>query len=87
MKALVESPPGISLLGYGSMMGWEEFAEVWGRLLGVKAIFKQIPEHEYLVGVPEDVAREVREGHLYQAEFGWDGGDPSIVHPKDVSIL
>ena len=33
-----------------------------------------------------ELAQEISEGHAYQAEFGWDGGDPSVVHPKDVSV-
>jgi hypothetical protein len=83
--ALVQSPPQTHLLGYGSLIGWEEYARVWGRILNVRAEFKEVPPEEYLKGVlPEDLAREIREGHQYHAEFGWDGGDPDVKHPKDV---
>ena len=85
VKGLVESPPGINLLGYGSLLGWEEYMQIWSSMLGVKAMFEQIPESDYLTELPSNLAREIGEGHAYQAEFGWDGGDPSVVHPKAVS--
>ena len=28
VRALVESPPGTNLLGYGSLMGWSEYTKV-----------------------------------------------------------
>ena len=59
---------------------------IWSSILGVKGVFKQVPESEYLAGMPENLAREIGEGHAYQAEFGWDGGDPTVVHPNDVSL-
>ena len=86
VKALVEAPPGKTMLGYGSFIGWREYMETWGKILGVKTHFEQIPPDEYLADWPENLAKEVREGHLFHAEFGWDGGDPEVLHPKDVSI-
>jgi len=86
--ALVHSPPGTHLLGYGSLIGWEEYTQIWGRILNVRAEFKQISPEEYLNdlkgALPDDLAREISEGHQYHGEFGWDGGDPNIKHPKDV---
>lgn len=86
VKALVESPPRKTLLGHGSLIGWREYMEVWGRVLGVEARFEEISPEEYLQEWPEHLAREVREGHLFHGEFGWDGGDPEVLHPKDVSV-
>ncbi|KAF2797542.1 NAD(P)-binding protein [Melanomma pulvis-pyrius CBS 109.77] len=86
VKALIIAPPGKTLLGFGSLIGWEEYMKIWGRVLGVKARFEQISPEEYLADWPENLAREVREGHLFHGEFGWDGGDPEVLHPKDFNI-
>ena len=86
VRALVESPPGINLLGYGSLLGWSEYTELWASILGVKASFKEVPREQYLSNMLPELAQEIGEGYAYHAEFGWDGGDPSVVHPKDVSF-
>ena len=58
---------------------------LWTSILKVPGRFQQIPIEQYMDKAPTAFAKEVREAYAYQAEFGWDGGDPSIVHPKDVS--
>lgn len=83
----VEAEPGKTLLGYGSLIGWEEFLRIWGEILGVKTRFEEVPVEEYLVDFPEDLRRELRETGLVHGELGWDGGDPDVIHPEDVSIL
>ena len=35
--------------------------------------------------MPGGLGKEIGEMFAYAAEFGYDGGDPSVVHPKDVS--
>jgi hypothetical protein len=84
VKALVNAPAGTQLLGYGSLIGWEEYIRVWGQVLNVKVSFKQVPADGYVTNMPEALAQEISEGYAYQGEFGWDGGDPSIKHPRDV---
>ncbi|KAF2705914.1 NAD(P)-binding protein [Pleomassaria siparia CBS 279.74] len=86
VKALVEAEPGKTLLGYGSLIGWREYMETWGRIVGVEAKFEQIKPEEYLKEWPENLAREVREGHLFHGEFGWHGGDPEVLHPNHFGI-
>ena len=85
VKTLVELPPGVNVLGYGSFMGWEEYMKLWCSMLGVRGRFKQIPVSEYVKDLPEHLQKELSESYAYHAEFGWHGGDPDVVHPKQVS--
>ena len=41
------------------------------------------PEDEW-GKLPEEIRLDIEEGTAYLAEFGFDGGDPAVVHPKDV---
>ncbi|KAF2466083.1 NAD(P)-binding protein [Lindgomyces ingoldianus] len=86
VKALVDSPPGQTMLGFGSLIGWKDYIGTWGKMLGVGVKFEQIPPAEYLADLPENLEREIREGHLFHGEFGWDGGDPDVKHPKDFGV-
>jgi len=58
---------------------------LWTSILKVPGSFRQVSVEEYLEKCPPLLARELYEAYSYGAEFGWDGGDPSVVHPKDVS--
>ena len=87
VRALVEAPEaGVDLLGYSRMMTWEEYMKLWCEIVGVKGTFREVSVDEYAKGFPESLARELAEGYAYQIEFGWEGGDPDVVHPKDVSL-
>ncbi|MCJ1250688.1 hypothetical protein MMC30_007916 [Trapelia coarctata] len=86
VQALIQSPPGVNLLGYGSLIGWAEYMRLWTSILKVPGSFRQVPVEEYLEKSPSLLARELHEGYSYQAEFGWDGGDPNVVHPNDLDI-
>ncbi len=34
---------------------------------------------------PGGGGREIAEAHAYMEEFGYDGGDPTVIRPEDVS--
>lgn len=84
VRGLIQSPPGTNLLGYGSLIGWTEYMRLWSSILQVSGKFQQVPADKYVEKLPAALAKELQEAYAYQAEFGWDGGDPSVVHPKDV---
>jgi hypothetical protein len=83
-KALVQAAPGKNLLGFGSMMGFKEFAAIWGRVHGVKCSFQQSDRKSIEAAIPGGVGEMIMDMFDFIAEFGFDGGDPSVVHPKDV---
>ncbi|KZL73585.1 NmrA-like family protein, partial [Colletotrichum tofieldiae] len=83
VKALVEVEPGVNLLGYGSFISWNNFAEIWGQYHGVICRFERVDRKVLEEAVPGCVGEELADMFEYAGEFGYDGRDPSITHPKD----
>lgn len=87
VRALVELPPGKKVLAYGSMISWKDYMDTWAKILKLTGgHYKQVTIDDIDKLVPGGLGREIAEGWAYQGEFGYDGGGPSIVHAKDVSI-
>ncbi|PVH72206.1 NAD(P)-binding protein [Cadophora sp. DSE1049] len=85
-KALIQVAPGKNLLGFGSMISFKEFAAIWGRVHGVKCSFQQIDRMSIEAAMPGGLGEETMDMFDFIAEFGYDGGDPSVVHPKDLGV-
>ncbi|ORY15179.1 hypothetical protein BCR34DRAFT_559233 [Clohesyomyces aquaticus] len=85
VKALVELPAGVHLVGAGSCMSWNEWCRVWGKANGVACVFERSDrmELEEYMGA---TGREFADMFQYVEEFGYDGGDPGVVYPWDVSF-
>ncbi|KAK0640028.1 NmrA-like family domain-containing protein 1 [Lasiodiplodia hormozganensis] len=86
VHALVRSPPGLTLLGFGQMLSWREYTALWSRILGVKATYREVSMADLAKELPEGLERELPEMTLYMEEFGYDGGDPSVIHPTDLPV-
>ena len=86
VRALIQSSPGKNLLGYGSMASWKEFLKIWCDTIGVPyGGYDEVPIEVIEKMMPGGLGKEIGEMFAYAAEFGYDGSDPSIIHPKDVS--
>lgn len=86
VRALVERlPPGRDLLGVSEWMTFPEWAEAWGRVIGVKVAYRQVSMDEMFKGVPPVVAQEIGDSFDYLEEFGFAGGDPDVLDPEQVS--
>ncbi|KAH8665563.1 hypothetical protein BGZ61DRAFT_538529 [Ilyonectria robusta] len=85
-KALVHSEPGKILLGYGSLISWNEFAALWGKVHGVTCRFERLDRNVIESAVPGGIGEELADMFEYIGDFGYDGGDPSVVHPKDLGL-
>lgn len=83
-KALVQVPAGKNLLCFGSMMSYNEWTALWAKILGVKATFVRLDRKIVEQAIPV-IGEEYCDMIEYTGEFGYDGGDKTIVHPKDVS--
>ncbi|KAF2270297.1 NAD(P)-binding protein [Lojkania enalia] len=84
VKALLEAPAGTNLMGCGSYLSWNEWCSLWSRLLGVNATF-----HTCDRKVWDDMGpfgREIADMFQYINDFGYDGGDPSVVYPSNLGI-
>ena len=86
VKALVNAEPDKNLLAFRESMSFGEFADVWGRTLGVKSKYIPVDPKDKWVDMPDFLAIDIEECAAYIDEFGYDGGDPSVIHPKDVSL-
>jgi hypothetical protein len=84
-KALLQVEPGKNLLGYGSFIGWAEFASLWGKVHGVTCRFERVDRKVLEDAIPGPLGVELADMLEYIGEFGYDGRDPSVIHPKDVS--
>jgi hypothetical protein len=81
VHALVTSvPAGKYLLAHREMICLGDVLKAWGRVNGVKASVRRIT-------FEEDAALDMEraETFAFVNEYGYDGGDPEIVHAKDVS--
>ncbi|KAL7904484.1 hypothetical protein GGI35DRAFT_489837 [Trichoderma velutinum] len=91
VKALVDMPPGKDLLGVSQTMSWQEWTELWGRILGIKASFKEVSSQEFFRNLPSYLGQELEDSYNYIKEFGYTGGDPNVLKPDmlnmDISLI
>jgi hypothetical protein len=86
-RALLEVAPGKNLIAYRAWMTMGEYLEIIGQVKGVKVISKQMPPDASWEALPEELVDEVTDNAKYIEEFGYEGrDDPTLVHPKDVSL-
>lgn len=69
------------------MISSDEYMKIWGEILGVKARFEEISVEEVNRNIPGGFGIELAEMMAYSAEFGYDGRDPSVIYPEDVSVF
>jgi hypothetical protein len=87
VRAALQTSPGKNILGVGSMLSWTEYLRVWCEVNKVPfGGFDPIPLEvfEKVIPVP-GLGKEIGEMLAYIDEFGYDGSDPTVVHPEDVS--
>jgi hypothetical protein len=86
-KAVVDSnKPGINFLAVGEMMSWNQYLDIWCRSQNLppgKVELKTLQEYEEIL--PGGLGREFGENVLFGQQFGYDGGDPTVIRPSDVS--
>ena len=84
VRALVEAHPGKVLLAYTAMLNFDELAAMWSRATGQPARHRQVSMAEVKERFPE--AGEETDSTSYSAEFGYAGGDPSVVGPEELGF-
>ncbi|CEI67576.1 hypothetical protein FVEN_g5667 [Fusarium venenatum] len=85
-KALVQVEPGKNLLGYGSLISWNEFAALWGKIHGLTCRYERLDRKVLEHAVPGCIGEELADMFEYIGEFGYDGGDPSVIHPDQLGV-
>ncbi|KAG6875464.1 hypothetical protein C0993_009138 [Termitomyces sp. T159_Od127] len=87
--ALLQVPPGKTVMGFGSMISWDEYMKLWGNILGIPGCrFQEIDLDTAAKLVPGnmEVGYDIAEGIAFIGEFGFAGGDFTVLYPQDVSI-
>jgi NmrA-like family len=87
VRALVQLEPGKDLLGVSQMVTYGDYLKIWGEVNGVPTRFNQLSAEEFHKTLPESVAKEVQQSLAFNEEFGWDGGEPGVLRPSDVSMF
>lgn len=89
VEALLDAEPGKTLLGYSQNLTWREFMQIWSKTLGVELLdegIKSITWNDVYNSVqPDNMKLHMADTLGYTAEFGFDGGDPDMVYPEQVS--
>ncbi|KAK2616287.1 hypothetical protein QQS21_000721 [Conoideocrella luteorostrata] len=86
VKALTQVSPGKILLAFGDRLTWSEYVKLWSKCTGVPATFEKgtVAEHDKLA--PGGYGEEIGEMFAYAQDFGYDGGDPSVIHAQDLGV-
>ncbi|KAL9094240.1 MAG: hypothetical protein Q9165_003380 [Trypethelium subeluteriae] len=85
VKALTDRPAGISLLAYTAVVSFSQLAEILGRVTGKKVICHQSSLEEISTKFPNE-GEEGSLSDLYAFEYGYHGGDPTCLMPRDVGF-
>ncbi|MCJ1450087.1 hypothetical protein MMC28_000416 [Mycoblastus sanguinarius] len=87
VRALVQVPPGKNLLAFGSMISWKNFMALWANMLHLPGgVYKQLTIEDVEKFAPGGLGRELGEGWAFQGEYGYTGGDPTVIHAKDLVV-
>jgi hypothetical protein len=84
-KALVDVEPGKVLVGSATKLSWKQWAEIWGAHNRKTIVYEEAPRSELENAIPGGAGRELADMFEYIDKFGYDGSDPEVVYPKDVS--
>lgn len=79
VRALVlsdKSPAGTTMVGYHNSITVEQYTELWGQTLGVKAQVKYLTPQDLLAkGMPPWFVDELFDSGKYVSTIGWAGGE------------
>ena len=87
MRAALQSPPGKTILGAGSVLSWSDLFKVWCEVNNVPfGGYDETPVEVFEKYMPvPDLRKELGEMFLFFDEFGYTGGEEGVVHAQDVS--
>ena len=85
-KALVDVEPGKDLIGAGSFLNWKEWCEMWSKHTGKTIVYEEADPMELENAMPGGMGKELADMFRYVDHYGYDGGDPDVVYPWDVSV-
>ena len=86
VRAALQSAPGKTILGAGSMLSWIDLGKSWCEVNKVPSGgYDETPIEVFEKYMPmPDLRREFGEMFLFFDEFGYTGGEEGVVNAKDV---
>lgn len=84
VRALLQVPAGKHLLAFGDRITWSKYVEIWSNITGIKASLEHVEVADQDNIFPGGYGEEIGEMYAYAKEFGYDGGDPSVIYPENV---
>ncbi|KAM3080324.1 hypothetical protein ACMFMG_005285 [Clarireedia jacksonii] len=79
VRALLALKPGIQLYGAVTLMSWNEWLTLWGKIMGKKTRFQHVSvdfwEEEMSKWAPQGFGTELAEMFEFMGKYGYDGGD------------
>jgi hypothetical protein len=92
VKALVKSTPGKNLMGYGSLISFDEIAQIWSQNLGQPVKYQRGTVDAMDKLMPGGVGIELGEMLEYISAPGYFGGEEAVkelglIEPKEVIMI
>jgi hypothetical protein len=87
VRALVLDSAAKKVIGYRARITLRRLIETFSQVTGMKAEAVVLPKGESVVPFPSELQQELDDNWAYWKEFGYYGGDPTVVHPQDVSVI
>ena len=89
VRVALQTSPGKNILGTGSTLSWTDYLRVWCEVNNVPfGDYDEIPIETFEQNFPlPGLGKEYGEMFRFIDEFGYTGGDPSVVHAEDVCLL
>jgi hypothetical protein len=83
---ILHYPASTDVLGASEIMTKLDYAELWGRTMGVMATVRDVSEEEYLKYIPEGLEATIVDDLGFFAEYGYAGGNPNVKTPSELGI-
>lgn len=86
--AAASSPdPNINLFAVGQYLSWTEYLRTWCASQGVPyGGYDEASYDEFCELLPGGLGHEFAHNVLFSHEFGYDGSEPGVKRPEDVSL-
>jgi hypothetical protein len=84
--ALTKVSPGKNVLAFGDLLLWSDYVKLWSKITGVPAAFEHSTVETMDKLAPGGYGEEIGEMYAYAQDFGYWGGDPSVIYARDVSF-
>ncbi|KAF5684408.1 nitrogen metabolic regulation nmr [Fusarium circinatum] len=86
VRALIQNPPGKSVVGYRAWITPREFVRIFSQVTGYKTELLQVPPGELPFDCVEELGPELQDNFAFANEIGLHGGDDSpAVHPNELN--